>query len=44
MNVRGRVGVPGYGLKSIEMKGHSKLVSTTFVGGLKHQPIRYKLC
>ena len=32
------------GLKSIEMKGNPELISTTFVGGLKHLPIRHELC
>jgi cytochrome P450 len=31
-------------LKSIEMNGNPELISTTFVGGLKHLPIRYELC
>lgn len=30
-------------LKSIELSGKPELVSTTFVGGLKHLPIRYSL-
>ncbi|TDH53917.1 cytochrome P450 [Mycobacterium eburneum] len=30
-------------LKSIELAGDPKLISTTFVGGLKHLPIRYQL-
>ncbi len=31
-------------LKSIELNGNPELISTTFVGGLKHLPIRYELC
>ena len=31
-------------LKSIELSGNPKLIATTFVGGLKHLPIRYDLC
>ncbi len=30
-------------LKSIELSGNPELISTTFVGGLKHLPIRYEL-
>ena len=30
-------------LKSIELNGNPELVATTFVGGLKHLPIRYEL-
>jgi cytochrome P450 len=30
-------------LKSIELTGHPQHVATTFVGGLKHLPIRYSL-
>jgi hypothetical protein len=30
-------------LKSIELNGAPELVATTFVGGLKHLPIRYSL-
>ena len=30
-------------LKSIECGGEPELISTVFVGGLKHQPIRYEL-
>jgi cytochrome P450 len=30
-------------LKSIELKGNPELTATTFVGGLKHLPIRYEL-
>ncbi|MEZ0362498.1 cytochrome P450 [Mycobacterium sp. pUA109] len=30
-------------LKSIELAGDPKLIATTFVGGLKHLPIRYQL-
>jgi cytochrome P450 len=30
-------------LKSIELNGNPELISTTFVGGLKHLPIRYEL-
>lgn len=30
-------------LKSIELSGKPDLVATTFVGGLKHLPIRYSL-
>jgi cytochrome P450 len=30
-------------LKSIELSGQPQLTSTTFVGGLKHLPIRYQL-
>lgn len=30
-------------LKSIELNGSPQLISTTFVGGLKHLPIRYEL-
>jgi cytochrome P450 len=30
-------------LKSIELNGEPELVATTFVGGLKHLPIRYSL-
>ncbi|CAM3139345.1 cytochrome P450 [Mycobacterium intermedium] len=30
-------------LKSIELNGQPELVATTFVGGLKHLPIRYSL-
>jgi hypothetical protein len=29
-------------LKSIELKGNPELIATTFVGGLKHLPIRYE--
>jgi hypothetical protein len=31
-------------LKSIEMNANPELISTTFVGGLRHLPIRYELC
>jgi cytochrome P450 len=31
-------------LKSIELNGNPELIATTFVGGLKHLPIRYELC
>jgi cytochrome P450 len=31
-------------LKSIELNGNPELISTTFVGGLKHLPIRYEVC
>ena len=31
-------------LKSIELNGTPELIATTFVGGLKHLPIRYELC
>ena len=31
-------------LKSIELNGDPELISTTFVGGLKHLPIRYEVC
>jgi hypothetical protein len=31
-------------LKSIELKGNTELISTRFVGGFKHLPIRYELC
>jgi cytochrome P450 len=31
-------------LKSIELNGDPELTATTFVGGLKHLPIRYELC
>jgi cytochrome P450 len=31
-------------LKSIELNGNPELKATTFVGGLKHLPIRYELC
>jgi cytochrome P450 len=31
-------------LKSIELNGNPELIATTFVGGLKHLPIRYDLC
>ena len=30
-------------LKTIELKGNPELISTTFVGGLKHLPIRYQV-
>jgi hypothetical protein len=30
-------------LNSIELNGEPELVATTFVGGLKHLPIRYSL-
>ncbi|GLE54164.1 hypothetical protein ATCCBAA256_37330 [Mycobacterium montefiorense] len=30
-------------LKSIELNGEPALIATTFVGGLKHLPIRYSL-
>ncbi|OBK37283.1 cytochrome [Mycobacterium sp. 1245111.1] len=30
-------------LKSVELNGNPELISTTFVGGLKHLPIRYEL-
>jgi len=30
-------------LKSIELNGSPELIATTFVGGLKHLPIRYEL-
>ena len=30
-------------LKTIELSGNPELVSTTFVGGLKHLPIRYQV-
>ena len=30
-------------LESIELTGEPRLISTTFVGGLKHLPIRYRL-
>jgi len=30
-------------LKSVELKGKPELIATTFVGGLKHLPIRYSL-
>ena len=30
-------------LKSIECSGEPELISTVFVGGLKHPPIRYEL-
>lgn len=30
-------------LKSIELNGNPELIATTFVGGLKHLPIRYSL-
>jgi cytochrome P450 len=30
-------------LKSIELNGNPELIATTFVGGLKHLPIRYEL-
>jgi cytochrome P450 len=30
-------------LKSIELNGNPELTATTFVGGLKHLPIRYEL-
>jgi cytochrome P450 len=30
-------------LKSIELNGKPELIATTFVGGLKHLPIRYSL-
>jgi hypothetical protein len=30
-------------LKSIELTGDPELVATTFVGGLKHLPVRYSL-
>jgi 50S ribosomal subunit-associated GTPase HflX len=30
-------------LKSIELNGKPELIATTFVGGLKHLPIRYEL-
>ncbi len=31
-------------LESIELAGEPELTATTFVGGLKHLPIRYSLC
>jgi cytochrome P450 len=31
-------------LKFIEMHGNPEPTSTTFVGGLKHLPIRHELC
>jgi cytochrome P450 len=31
-------------LKSIELNGRAEHIATTFVGGLKHLPIRYELC
>jgi len=31
-------------LKSVELNGNPELKATTFVGGLKHLPIRYELC
>jgi hypothetical protein len=30
-------------LKSVELNGEPKLTATTFVGGLKHLPIRYSM-
>jgi cytochrome P450 len=30
-------------LKTIELNGNPELISTTFVGGLKHLPIRYQV-
>jgi cytochrome P450 len=30
-------------LKSVELNGEPELIATTFVGGLKHLPIRYSL-
>ena len=30
-------------LKSIELTGEPELTATTFVGGLKHLPVRYSL-
>jgi cytochrome P450 len=30
-------------LKTIELNGNRELISTTFVGGIKHLPIRYQL-
>jgi cytochrome P450 len=30
-------------LKSIELTGDPETVATTFVGGLKHLPVRYSL-
>jgi cytochrome P450 len=30
-------------LKSVELSGNPELKATTFVGGLKHLPIRYEL-
>jgi cytochrome P450 len=30
-------------LKTVELKGDPELISTTFVGGLKHRPIRYQV-
>lgn len=30
-------------LKSIELEGTPELIATTYVGGLKHLPIRYEL-
>ena len=30
-------------LKSVELTGDPELVATTFVGGLKHLPVRYSL-
>jgi cytochrome P450 len=30
-------------LKSIELTGSAEFVATTFVGGLKHLPVRYQL-
>jgi hypothetical protein len=29
--------------KSIELNGNPELIATTFIGGLKHPPIRYEL-
>jgi hypothetical protein len=30
-------------LKSVELTGDAETVATTFVGGLKHLPVRYSL-
>ena len=30
-------------LKTVELNGDPELISTTFVGGLKHLPIRYQV-
>jgi hypothetical protein len=30
-------------IKSIELAGEPELMATTFVGGIKHLPIRYSL-
>jgi hypothetical protein len=38
-----RAHAPVSRLKTIELGGNPELISTTFVGGLKHLPIRYQV-